>query len=153
MGVVREAGRSVHIVYVTRAPDQPPTHSLEASKCSLPKNLHRFLFFFLFYCADRSFTIFSHVWQRLWYSSYAPSRSYSMGNSVWLTFVWIRPGSRLPAAYELTVQGGAPAFFQAGGRSGLTWAAHFLALCRWREESDPCEHDCSVCRMVGAPGG
>lgn len=48
MGVVREAGRSAHIVYVTRAPDQPPTHSLEASKCSLPKNLHRFLFFSFF---------------------------------------------------------------------------------------------------------
>ena len=57
MGVFREAGRSVYVEYIMRTPDQPLTHSLEASKCSLPKNLHRFLFFFfLFYCADRSFT-------------------------------------------------------------------------------------------------
>ena len=46
----------MYIVHVMRSPDQSPTHLLEASKCSLPENLHRFLsFFFLFYCADRSF--------------------------------------------------------------------------------------------------
>ena len=62
MGVFREAGRSVYVEYIMRTPDQPFTHSLEASKCSLPKNLHRFLFFFfLFYCADRSFTFQSSL--------------------------------------------------------------------------------------------
>ena len=153
MGVFREAGRSVYVEYIMRTSDQPLTHSLEARKCSLPKNLHRFLFFFPFLLCRQVFHVFSQVWQLLWYSSYAPSRSYSMGNSVWLTFVWIRPGSRLPAGCELTVQRGAPACFQAGSRSGLTQAPCFLALCRWREESDPCEHHCSMCRMVGAPGG
>ena len=49
MGAFREAGRSVYIVHVMRSPDQSPTHLLEASKCSLPENLHRFLSFFFFF--------------------------------------------------------------------------------------------------------
>ena len=71
MGVFREAGRSMYVVYAMRTPDQPPTHSLEASKCSLPKNLHRFLFFSFFLLCRQVFHVFSQVWQLLWYSSYA----------------------------------------------------------------------------------
>lgn len=58
MGVFREAGRSMYVVYAMSTPDQPPTHSLEASKCSLPKNLHRFLFFFLFFTVQTGLSRF-----------------------------------------------------------------------------------------------
>lgn len=113
--------------------------------------------FFSFLPWRQVFYVFSHVWQFLWYASHASSGSCSigqtveMGNSVWLTFAWVRPGSRLQVGYELTVEAGASACFRSGGKSGVIWTLHCFShlQCRWREEPDQYEYDCSLCKWWG----